>query len=108
MRPIDLQDNLSKATLASREQQIQQNSADQGQRQGAMRLDDEHALDQTRTVPMDDTDGAENRVDRDSEEQSQEQSHCDESGRHSEDEDQAQAQVSPGVSPNSRRFDTVV
>ena len=39
MRPIDLQDNLSKAPLAGREQGPQQASADLGQRHGAQELD---------------------------------------------------------------------
>ncbi len=106
MRPIDLQDNFSKAPLASREQQIQQNSAEQGQRGGAMRLDDEHALDQNRTTPTKDTDGAENRVDRDAEDRSHDQGQRREHAADSE--EPGSDQSSPGVSPNSRQFDTVV
>ncbi|MBT3345146.1 MAG: hypothetical protein HN712_05860 [Gemmatimonadetes bacterium] len=106
MRPIDLQDNLSKAPLASRAQQIQQNSADQAQRQGALRLNDEHAHDQTRTKPTDDADPSENRVDRDPEGQAREQSKQRDQDEHPEDEESGQN--SPGVSPNSRQFDTVV
>jgi hypothetical protein len=45
MRPIDLQDNLSKAPLAGREQAIQQANADLGQRHVAQELDRQHLLD---------------------------------------------------------------
>ena len=63
VRPIDLQDNLSKAPLAGREQQIQQSVADQGQRQGAQALNREHLLDQSRTLASAESDAADNRVD---------------------------------------------
>ena len=63
VRPIDLQDNFSKAPLAGREQQIQQSSADLGQRALARELEQQHQLDQSRPVPTDETDATENRVD---------------------------------------------
>lgn len=63
VRPIHLQDNLSKAPLAGREQQIQQSVADQGQRQGAQALNREHLLDQSRPRPTAESDAADNRVD---------------------------------------------
>lgn len=63
VRPIDLQDNLSKAPLAGREQQIQQSSADLAQRQLSQALNQEHILDQSRTRPSAATDATENRVD---------------------------------------------
>jgi len=63
VRPIDLQDNLSKAPLAGREQQIQQSSADLAQRQASQALNREHILDQSRTRPSAASDAAENRVD---------------------------------------------
>ena len=44
MNAIHLQDNLSKAPLAGREQGIQQASADFGQRHGAQELNRQHAL----------------------------------------------------------------
>ena len=64
MRSIDLQDNLSKAPLAGREQNIQQASSELGSRHGARELDQQHILDHTRTRPSDDADAAQNRVDR--------------------------------------------
>jgi hypothetical protein len=67
MRPIDLQDNLSKAPLAGREQTIQQNSADLAQRAGAQELNREHLLNQTRTTESAASDAADNRVDDDDE-----------------------------------------
>jgi hypothetical protein len=63
VRPIDLQDNLSKAPLAGREQQIQQNSPDAAQRHGARELERQHVLDQSRTKETDETDRPDNRVD---------------------------------------------
>ncbi len=63
VRPIDLQDNFSKAPLAGREQQIQQSSADLGQRALARELDEQHQLDKTRSAATDETDAPENRVD---------------------------------------------
>ena len=106
MRSIDLQDNMSKAPLASREQQIQQSNSDQGQRLAAMRLDEEHARDQTRPVPTEQSDGPENRVDRETDEgRPQQQSHkrSSQSEQEAADDDTA----SPGVSPNSRDIDVV-
>lgn len=63
MRSIDIQDNLSKAPLAGREQGIQQSSADLGQRHGAQALNREHLLDQTRTKAGENAEAADNRVD---------------------------------------------
>ena len=63
MRSIDLQDNLSKAPLAGREQGIQQSSADLGQRPGAQALNRQHVLDQTRTSESEKSERADNRVD---------------------------------------------
>lgn len=63
MNAIHLQDNLSKAPLAGREQAIVQASADFGQRHGVKELDRQHALDQTRTKAGEDAEGPENRVD---------------------------------------------
>ena len=63
VRPIHIQDNLSKAPLAGREQQIQQAIADQGQRHGAQALNREHLLDQSRTQASAESDRADNRVD---------------------------------------------
>lgn len=63
MRSIDLQDNLSKAPLAGREQGIQQSSSDLGQRHGAQALERQHRLDQTRTKAGENAEGPDNRVD---------------------------------------------
>ena len=63
MNSMHLQDNLSKAPLAGREQAIQQASADLGQRHGAKELDRQHPLDQTRTKAAEDAEGPDNRVD---------------------------------------------
>jgi len=48
MRPVDLQDNFSKAPLAAREQHIQQTRADQAQYQAARQQGKTHAADQRR------------------------------------------------------------
>ena len=63
VRPIDLQDNFSKAPLAAREQQIQQANPELGHRHGARELSQQHALDRERPVPTGETDTAKNRVD---------------------------------------------
>ena len=63
VRPIHLQDILSKAPLASREQQIQQASADLAQRQVAGALNQQHVLDASRTRPATAPDAADHRVD---------------------------------------------
>ena len=65
MRPVDLQDNLSKAPLAGREQSVQQASPDLGQRAAAQELARERALDQTRPTEAPEADNADNRVDDD-------------------------------------------
>ncbi|MBD04242.1 MAG: hypothetical protein CME24_07855 [Gemmatimonadetes bacterium] len=106
MRPIDLQDNLSKAPLASREQQIQQSSPDQAQRNGAMRLADERALDQARPVPTEESGGPENRVDRDADQGNlQQQARRDQTSRQEGDDDEPS--TGTGASPNSRDIDVV-
>ena len=51
VRPVDLQDNFSKAPLASRAQQVQQANPEMAQRQGAQELAEQHAQDQARTLP---------------------------------------------------------
>ena len=61
--PVELQDNLSKAPLAARQQQIQQSSPELGQRHAARALEQEHVLDQSRTRGMEQGDAAANRVD---------------------------------------------
>jgi len=48
MRPVDLQDNFSKAPLAAREQHIQQTRADNAQYQAAQQQGKEHVTDQRR------------------------------------------------------------
>ena len=63
VRPIDLQDNMSKAPLAAREQAIQQSSAEIGQRSAAVQAETERILDQSRTIPTQELDPQENRVD---------------------------------------------
>ncbi|MFC1525208.1 hypothetical protein ACFL6X_00165 [Candidatus Latescibacterota bacterium] len=63
VRPIHLQDNLSKAALAGREQHIQQTSADLGQRQAAQAANQQHLLDQSRALQTTESDAAEHRVD---------------------------------------------
>jgi len=107
MRSIDLQDNMSKAPLASREQQIQQSNADQGQRQVAIRLDEEHAHDQTRPVPTERMDGPENRVDRETDDGRRQQQSQRHGGRSGPGNAEGDASASPGVSPNSRDIDVV-
>ncbi|MFH1568951.1 MAG: hypothetical protein ABIL09_13215 [Gemmatimonadota bacterium] len=63
VRPIHLQDLLSKAPLASREQQIQLASADLAQRQVAGALNQQHVLDASRARPATAPDAADHRVD---------------------------------------------
>ncbi len=63
IRPIDLQDNLSKAPLAAREQHIQQTRPDQAQHQIARQQNQEHLHDQSRVRASEETDASENRVD---------------------------------------------
>ncbi|MEE2658942.1 MAG: hypothetical protein VX733_10585 [Candidatus Latescibacterota bacterium] len=65
MRSIDLQDNLSKAPLAGREQGIQQSRPEHGQRQLAHELEQQHVLDHSRTKETAEPDPAANRTDQD-------------------------------------------
>ena len=58
VRPIDMQDNLSKAPLASRVQGLQQGAAEMAQRQAAIESRQQHALDQTRTTPTAEAQGS--------------------------------------------------
>ena len=61
--PVELQDNLSKAPLAAREQQIQQSTSELGQRHVAQALEQARILDHSRTRGMEEADAAANRVD---------------------------------------------
>lgn len=51
VRPVDMQDNYSKAPLAGRQQNIQQTSPEIAQRQAAQQLTQQHLVDQTRPMP---------------------------------------------------------
>ncbi len=62
MRPVDLQDNLSKAPFAAREQHVQQTAPEVAQRHVARELAQEQILDHSRTRPTEQADPAENRV----------------------------------------------
>ena len=73
VRPIDLQDNLSKAPLASRAQQVQQGAAETAQRQAAIEGRQQHALDQTRTTPTAETEGRQVNPDADTDRRQQQQ-----------------------------------
>ena len=63
LRPLDLQDNFSKAPLAAREQHIQQIRGEVTQHNLAQQRDQEHILDHSRIRETDETDETENRVD---------------------------------------------
>ncbi len=63
VRPIDLQDNYSKAPLAAREQHLLQVRPEQSQHHIARQQNQEHVLDQSRIRAAEDADAAENRVD---------------------------------------------
>ena len=63
LRPLDLQDNFSKAPLAAREQNIQQIRGEVTQHNMAQQMDQEHVLDHSRVRKSVETDGAETRVD---------------------------------------------
>ncbi len=51
VRPVDMQDNYSKAPLAGRQQHIQQTSPEITQRQAAQQLVQQHLADQARALP---------------------------------------------------------
>lgn len=59
VRPVDMQDNYSKAPLAGREQHIQQTSPQNAQRQAAQQQLQQHQLDQTRPLPAEERDAVE-------------------------------------------------
>jgi|GEM_PF-579919 len=63
IRPIDLQDNYSKAPLAAREQNILQMRPEMAQHNIARQQNQEHALDHSRVRESEEADTAENRVD---------------------------------------------
>ena len=68
VRPIDLQDNLSKAPLASRAQQVQQTNPEMALRQSTQELARQHAEDRARTLPADESKAAELNADQGQEE----------------------------------------
>ncbi len=51
VRPVDMQDNYSKAPLAGRQQHIQQTSPEIAQRQVAQQQAQQHQADQARALP---------------------------------------------------------
>jgi hypothetical protein len=55
VRPIDLQDNLSKAPLAGRLQQIQQDTAEMAHRQVARETAQQQVADRSRPLPADES-----------------------------------------------------
>lgn len=62
VRPVDLQDNFSKAPIASSLQHIQQTSPEVAQRQAAQQLAQQHILDHSRTRPAEPRDEVELRL----------------------------------------------
>jgi hypothetical protein len=63
VRPVDLQDNFSKAPLVGREQHLQQTDAQIAQRQAAQDLSQQHILDHSRTRPAEQQDRVDLRLD---------------------------------------------
>ena len=59
VRPVDMQDNYSKAPLAGRQQHIQQTSPEIAQRQAAQQQVQQHLVDQTRPMPAEGRDAVE-------------------------------------------------
>lgn len=59
VRPIDLQDNLSKAPLASRAQQVQQSAPEMAQRQAGQTTAQQQVVDRGRSLPAEAGDRAE-------------------------------------------------
>ncbi len=55
VRPIEIQDNLSKAPFAAREQHLQQANAQAAQQQVDAEVAEVRVLDQSRAVPLDET-----------------------------------------------------
>ena len=55
VRPIEIQDNLSKAPFAAREQHLQQANAQAAQQQVDAEVTEVRVLDQSRPVPLDET-----------------------------------------------------
>ena len=56
VRPVDLQDNFSKAPAASRAQNIQQANPEMAHRNTAQEMTQQQVLDQSRTLPAEETD----------------------------------------------------
>ena len=63
IRPIDLQDNFSKAPMAAREQHLQQTRPEMTQHNIARQQEQDHILDHSRVRPSEDADASENRLD---------------------------------------------
>lgn len=59
VRPVDMQDNYSKAPLAGRQQHIQQTSPEIAQRQAAQQQVQQHLANQTRPTPAEGRDEVE-------------------------------------------------
>ena len=62
VQPVALQDNLSKAPLAAREQHVQQTAPEVAQQATARQVAQEQILDHSRTRPTEEMEPDENRV----------------------------------------------
>jgi len=106
---VELQDNLSKAPLAARQQQIQQSAPELGQRHAAQALDQEHILDQSRTRGMEEADAAANRVDDRDGREGHSRPRSDDPANSEDDSETASADTGdrPSPSDTSREIDLV-
>lgn len=71
VRPVEMQDNYSKAPLASRQQHIQQTSPEIAQRLAAQQQAQQHLVDQSRPVPTEGRDEVELHLEEDRDQQQQ-------------------------------------
>ena len=71
VRPVDMQDNYSKAPLAGRQQHIQQTSPEITRRQVAQQQAQQHLVDQTRPMPAEGRDEVELHLDEEREQDQQ-------------------------------------
>ena len=98
VRPVDMQDNISKAPLVSREQHLQQSDPQIGQRQAAQDLSQQHILDHSRTRPAEQHDRVDLRLD---DRERQQQDH----GGEQEQPDPEETAASPAEGKQARDSD---
>ena len=106
VRPIDLQDNFSKAPLAGREQHIQQARPEMAQRQLAQDQANEQVANQSRLQPTEESGKAELRAG-DQDGQQKQKYHKEEHPKRGKKSEEDVSQAKPAIDGETHLFDVM-